>query len=1257
MEIPYLINDVLDTLMQRKGDPADLVSTLHHITQTAHVFFEASCCSIFAINPITRHFTASQTVTERTDESEDTLNQPYPELLVRQTLERGSIQIDDLDKRPEYQNLFTQAHDIRSLVAYPLRIQHNQKPLGILCLYFKRLQAYIDEDEITQKTFHVFLTQASFLLQQTWLLRRHQEVARIGQEINQDLSDIETLFKKLRKHVAGILDMSASLLLVVYEPQTNIFDIYLQEKGRPFRRELRVPEGACLYVLETQEKQFIQHLSEEKKNQPFLVSHIPDTEVEESLIYIPLLLHNTSLGVLSIQHPLPYTYDQEDVFILQMLANHIALALWNIRLYSSLSLLNETGQLLTRQTDSKRTLEATAKQILDTTKADVVVLYPYFHLKRDFIKPYIAGTLQDPNSRELMIPRRMDDIARLMLNREKPLFADEASKLYTLLASNITSPQGNFQHREGIRSATAARLVVGNEIVGVLFVNFRQPQSFDSPQSLLIEGLSHFAAIAMNNARTLDKMSQRRIHELEILQKVDQALNRHLELQSVLDTLLYEVSDRKIVPADGAGILIYNLQTEFLETRAAIGRNSEARRRVNIPFEGTTGITRWVLEHKETARVMNVQTEERWRDQYIPAGDNTRTVSELDVPLLDGEEVVGVLNFESEVEAAFSEEDQNFLETLAGQVVLAVKTAQAYEREKRLAADHRALNEISKEIVAQFDQRRIFNLILDKALELTHSNLGNLMLYDPLQQDLWVAEERNIAEDKKNRRQRLDEGIVGRVARTKKLINANLTRSPDKDIYLEYFPGAKSELAVPMLQGGELRGVLNIESPIAKNFSPMDEELLQGLADLAVIALRNAEQYEAEKLEASRFRSLYEAGKELGIVTTLDQLEQAYDTILRIAKQHCNGQIALRRYNEEIQELVAVRSSHPEHIPPFQTMKIDEGINGQVARERHTISIVDAHKLPKGIGPAKLSDPETRSLAVIPVIFHEHLYGTLGVSHKEVGHFKEGDILFFEGLAQQLASTIYRLETEQESQELEQRALAADLMTNIGQSAFELIHRLGNEWGHIELSIDNIRDELEEHNHMNAFIAERLEKIVQIARTTLGWSKDLKSRVQTSTLEKMDEPVVTDARIFLEEAQSLVPLPSSPPIQLRVESAKDVGAVLAIHGLVLDILRNLIDNAITAMPRGGTITLTALNEGRYVALKVIDSGVGIPLHIQKYIFNPFYSTKGSSGFGLWSAQRNAYRNNGELKVESQPGQGATFTLLLPRADRNTGCPA
>ncbi len=78
---------------------------------------------------------------------------------------------------------------------------------------------------------------------------------------------------------------------------------------------------------------------------------ITGVEEKESFIFVPLLLRDLCLGVLSIQHTLPEAYGQDDLFILQALANYISLALHNMHLYQSLNLLNETGQHLDLEYD------------------------------------------------------------------------------------------------------------------------------------------------------------------------------------------------------------------------------------------------------------------------------------------------------------------------------------------------------------------------------------------------------------------------------------------------------------------------------------------------------------------------------------------------------------------------------------------------------------------------------------------------------------------------------------------------------------------------------------------------------------------------------------------------------------------------------------------------------------------------------------------------------------------------------------------
>jgi signal transduction histidine kinase len=267
-------------------------------------------------------------------------------------------------------------------------------------------------------------------------------------------------------------------------------------------------------------------------------------------------------------------------------------------------------------------------------------------------------------------------------------------------------------------------------------------------------------------------------------------------------------------------------------------------------------------------------------------------------------------------------------------------------------------------------------------------------------------------------------------------------------------------------------------------------------------------------------------------------------------------------------------------------------------------------------------------------MFKDQYYGNLGLRHKEVGYFRNTDVIFFEGLAQQLASTIYRLETAQERQEFKQRAISAEAMSSIGQIAFELTHRWGNDLGLVRSYVNDIRSELKVLDVKSTFISEKLDNIVRAARAVLNLSKELKQALVRTGEAISGGPVVIHPRILLEEAQDSPSL--SPTISICLEIDDDVAAVRVIHSSVADILRNLVANSIDAMPEGGRITLRAHNSGRSVALEVADTGLGIPQQSLSKIFDLFYSTKGSSGFGLWSARTNALRNHGDLTVKAQP---------------------
>jgi len=109
-----------------------------------------------------------------------------------------------------------------------------------------------------------------------------------------------------------------------------------------------------------------------------------------------------------------------------------------------------------------------------------------------------------------------------------------------------------------------------------------------------------------------------------------------------------------------------------------------------------------------------------------------------------------------------------------------------------------------------------------------------------------------------------------------------------------------------------------------------------------------------------------------------------------------------------------------------------------------------------------------------------------------------------------------------------------------------------------------------------------------------------------------------------------------------------------VHGdrqQLSQVILNIILNALDALPEGGRIAISlGQEEPHFLALKISDTGPGIPDHILPHIFDPFFTTKGpgqGTGLGLAVSQGIVARHGGEIQVSSTPGQGTTFTIILP----------
>jgi len=244
--------------------------------------------------------------------------------------------------------------------------------------------------------------------------------------------------------------------------------------------------------------------------------------------------------------------------------------------------------------------------------------------------------------------------------------------------------------------------------------------------------------------------------------------------------------------------------------------------------------------------------------------------------------------------------------------------------------------------------------------------------------------------------------------------------------------------------------------------------------------------------------------------------------------------------------------------------------------------------------------------------------------------------------------------------EVEKQLHQSEKLTALGQLAGGIAHDFNNLLqailGYAQLMKQNPTD---------AEFVDRSLKVVEAA--ALDGSETVR-RIQTFARLRPEEQFVgVDVNQIVQDAVAITRprweekiAHDNRPLDLRLE----LGAAESVKGrpaALTELMTNLILNALDAMPDGGTLTIATRTERNgAVTLTVADTGIGMPEPVKQRIFEPFFSTKGEagSGLGLSMAYSIVRRHGGEIRVESEPGRGATFTLTFPSASATveTGAP-
>ena len=339
---------------------------------------------------------------------------------------------------------------------------------------------------------------------------------------------------------------------------------------------------------------------------------------------------------------------------------------------------------------------------------------------------------------------------------------------------------------------------------------------------------------AANPSAHLDPVNARvETTDLNYLVRLADALNTTLDLETLLNRTAELV--RAVIPYRIFAIFLLNDRTHDLRMRFKIG-HTEQTQRTRVPLG--RGVVGQVAMTRQSILLNDVSAS----DIYLTANPDVR--SELAVPLVAKNRLIGVMDIESEHANYFREEHLHLLTLTASRIAQAIENARLYTRVSRQAQTLSVLNEVAVELTSILDLDPLLERVGQLLRRLIDYQMFSIMLLDEKGEALITRYAWRFGyAHAPSRRISVNSGIVGAAVREWRLINV-----PDvkKDVrYLEMNPETRSELIVPLFYKGRVIGILDLEHTRPNFFNDDHERIMTTLAAQVAISIENARLYQA----------------------------------------------------------------------------------------------------------------------------------------------------------------------------------------------------------------------------------------------------------------------------------------------------------------------------------------------------------------------------------------------------------------------------